>query len=151
MPEQRGGSARRLCRRAGKAMTIGKAAGIAAAVALALSAGGCASIISGQHDQVKIESEPPGQSCEVYQGGETVARVITPQTVTVERNSSGLLVVCGDAREREESGFNAWTFGNFIFFPIGTIIGLAVDWGTGADHGYGDVMVRGAAPGGGRG
>ena len=124
-------------------MSSGK---VAAAVASALALAGCASITSGQTDHVRISSDPPGQACEVYQGGDTIARIVTPQTVAVARTSSGLLVVCGDAREREDSGFNAWTLGNFLFLPVFPImlVGLGVDWVTGADHGYDDVMVKGA-------
>lgn len=117
------------------------AAAIAAVAALALS--GCASIVSGQTDMVRIDSRPQGQECVVYRGKETVARVVTPQTVPIERGTSGLLVVCGDSREREDDGFNAWALGNMLIFPpLGTIVGLLVDGSTGASRGYDDVVVR---------
>lgn len=117
-----------------------KAAALAATAALALS--GCASIVSGQTDMVKIDSSPSGQECIVYRGKETVARVVTPQTVPIERGTESLLVVCGDSREREDDGFNGWMLGNlFLFPPVGTIVGLLVDGSTGASRGYDDVMV----------
>lgn len=118
-----------------------KAAGLAAAAALALS--GCASIVSGTTDHVEISSEQPGQECVVYQGGRSVAQVTTPASVAVERTSSSLLVTCGGMQAKEKSGFNWWTLGNFLMFPPGgTIIGLLIDTITGAYHGYDAVVVK---------
>lgn len=121
------------------------AAGLAAGLALALSTGGCASIMSGQTDQVRVESEPQGQACEVTQGKETLARITTPQTITVPRSSSPLLVTCGTALETQRSRTNNWVMGNFLLFPVLPlmVVGLGVDGVTGAWHGYGDdVMVK---------
>ena len=121
-----------------------RAAGLAAAVASALALAGCASIMSGQTDHVRVSSKPSGQACQVYQGGNRVAEVVTPQVVAVERTGSGLLVICGEARERSASEFNPWVLGNFVFLLPGAIPGLLVDWATGASRGYDDVVVKGA-------
>lgn len=120
--------------------TVLRAAAISAATALLLS--GCATITSGGTDHVKIDSKPHGQPFEVYQGGSSVARGITPQTIAVERTSSGLLVICGGSREYVDSGFNGWTLGNLLLAPpVGTAIGWIIDGISGAVHGYDDVTV----------
>lgn len=116
------------------------AGALAAVAALALS--GCASIISGNTDSVRIDSEPSGQECNLYQGREMLDRITTPETVVVPRKGASLLVTCGEDRARAESEVNGWVLGNFLFFPIGTVIGMIVDIGTGAEHGYDDVVVR---------
>lgn len=92
-----------------------------------------------------MTSEPQGRACTLYQGADTVARVVTPQTVAVERTGEGLLAVCGEDREREASGLNPWALVNILFIPPGAI-GLAVDWATGASQGYDDIQVKGVLP-----
>lgn len=122
-------------------MSATRAAALAAATALALS--GCATVVSGGTDHVRIDSEPPWQKFEVYQGGSSVGSGVTPQTIAVERNSSGLLVICGGQREWVESGFNGWTLGNLLLFPpAGTAIGWIIDALSGASAGYDDIKVE---------
>jgi len=121
-------------------MTTIRAAALAAVTALALS--GCASIVSGTTDQVEIDSDPSGKDCVVYQAGDVVGRVTTPETIVVKRAASDLLVTCGDSRARAGSGFNAVTLGNIPLLALG-IFGLLTDAITGAYHDYDDVEVRG--------
>lgn len=122
-------------------MSATRAAALAAATAFALS--GCATVVSGGTDHVRIDSEPPGQKFQVYQGGASVGSGVTPQTIAVERNSSGLLVICGGQREWVESGFNGWTLGNLLLFPpAGTAAGWIIDALSGASAGYDDIKVE---------
>ena len=116
------------------------AGALAAVAALALS--GCASIMSGNTDSVRIDNEPSKRECNLYQGRDMLDRITTPETVVVPRKGASLLVTCGEDRARAESGVNGWVLGNFLLTPIGTVIGIAVDMGTGAEHGYDDVTVK---------
>lgn len=115
--------------------------------AVALLLNGCASIVSGTTDDIKIDTVPTGADCTVYRSGNVVGRVHTPQTVNVKRSGSPLLAVCENGeqtgRDTIDSGFNSWVLGNMLFIAPGAIIvGLVVDGVTGAWHGYDDAEVK---------
>lgn len=122
-----------------------KSAALAACVAM-LS--GCASIVSGSTDEVRIDSKPTGATCDVYRSGEILNRIVTPQTITVKRRGNTLLTTCEKdglaGSEKLKSSTNMWVLGNFGFavLPVITIVGLAVDGVTGAWHGYDDATVE---------
>lgn len=105
-----------------------------------LSAGGCASIISGRHADVAINSYPPDAEVSVRdQDGNMVATARTPAVVTLKRGR-GFLKKAEYTATIEKPGFatahvpiesrlNPWLFGNVLF---GGFVGLAVDPYTGA-------------------
>lgn len=102
-------------------------------VTIAASSSGCASVISGKHDDVQIRSNPPGAVITVdgTERGETPAKISLkrkiPHTVTLSKE--------GFAEETLSTrhGFNWWVlidavWGIFAFFPI------IFDMGTGAAY-----------------
>lgn len=120
---------------------------VLAAVAVAATLNGCASIVSGTTDDVEIRTNQPGAKCVVLRDGLQLFNGRTPASVKVTRSGDDLEVQCqdGPARGREtvESGFNAWVLGNFLLFPpLGTIVFLFVDGITGSWHGYDNVEVE---------
>ncbi|QDH16594.1 hypothetical protein [Swingsia samuiensis] len=100
---------------------------------------GCASIVSGGHQTIKITTNPPGAQCAVYQGGVQVGYIkSTPGSVTVSRKDSDLTVGCikphyDFSNAQNTSDLNGWVFGNLGF---GNLIGVVVDMATGSIHAY---------------
>jgi hypothetical protein len=114
---------------------------LASASALAaLTACGCASIISGRHAEVAINSYPPDAEVQVRdEQGRTVAAGRTPAVVSLKRGD-GFLKKAKYTATIEKPGYstahvpinstvNPWILGNVIF---GGIPGLVIDPYTGA-------------------
>jgi hypothetical protein len=107
---------------------------------LALAASGCASLVSGRHAEVAINSYPPDAEVMVRDDqGRTVAAARTPAVVSVKRGR-GFLKKAEYTATIEKPGYstahvpidstlNPWVFGNVI---VGGIPGLLVDPYTGA-------------------
>ena len=103
---------------------------------------GCATIISGSHQDVKIASTPEGSNFRVehltVSGSVPYLEGNTPSTISLNRKHSYLLTLLHQESETVEIPIeygrsSNWVFGNLIFFPpIGTIIGLYVDAISGA-------------------
>jgi hypothetical protein len=105
-----------------------------------VTASGCASIVSGRHAEVAINSYPPDAEVQVRdQQGRTVAAARTPAVVSLKRGNGFLkkaeytatIVKPGysTAHVPIDSTVNPWVAGNVIF---GGIPGLIVDPYTGA-------------------
>lgn len=114
-------------------MTIPKQATLfRAAVALAgCAAVGCATIISGKTQNLRVTSVPPGATVVAEPGG---YRVTTPAEITLRRKDAPYrLTFSLDGHEPYSvtisSGTNGWVWGNLI---LGGIIGIIVDSSTGA-------------------
>jgi len=105
----------------------------------AISLSGCASIVSGSHQDISINTSPEGAKCAVYRDGVQVGYVnSTPGIVSVSRRSSDIWVGCVKdnydfSNAKNSSDFNGWVIGNLGF---GGLIGLVVDMSTGASHAY---------------
>ena len=104
--------------------------------AFALS--GCASIIT-QGDQEVAVTTPMIEAAECSlsnaRGNWTVT---TPGRVEVVKSKTDLQIRCSktgvpDTETVAKSGFEPWTLGNIL---IGGLIGLGIDWATGAIHKY---------------
>jgi hypothetical protein len=105
-----------------------------------LGASGCASIISGRHAEVAINSYPPDAEVQVRDDqGRTVAVGRTPAVVSLKRGN-GFLKKAKYTATIEKPGYstahvpinstlNPWIAGNVIF---GGIPGLVIDPYTGA-------------------
>ena len=113
---------------------------LCACAAIALAAGGCASIISGRHADVSINSYPSDAEVLVRDDqGRAVAAARTPAVVSLKRGK-GFLQKAQYTATIEKPGFttahvpidstvNPWVLGNVVF---GGIPGLIVDPYTGA-------------------
>lgn len=109
----------------------------ALASVLALSA--CASIIEGANDPINITTSPAVPvRCTLTSGRESITSIV-PSTVTVKKSRTDIAVDCADpatgakGQTKIVSDIEPWVFGNIIF---GGLIGLGIDWGTGAAYNY---------------
>lgn len=114
--------------------SLGRLASATALVAAALLSG-CASIISGSHDDIMVKTDPEGADCTVYQGAEVLGHVNpTPGGIVVPRSYNDIFVRCVkedyEGEAMNTSGLNGWVFGNIIFGLIGAPIGVIVDTST---------------------
>ena len=101
---------------------------------------GCASIISGRHAEVAIDSQPANACVSVYnRRGQMVASSQTPAVVTLRRGDKWFRPARYTAKIEKpgyetahvpiRAGVNPWVLGNVVF---GGIAGLVVDPFTGA-------------------
>jgi len=109
-------------------------------VAVLLTPTGCASLVSGRHAEVAINTNPPGANVAVHDtNGRMVAAAQTPAVVTLKRGDWFLKQARYTATIEKpgyqtahvpiDSRVNPWIFGNVVF---GGLVGLAVDPYTGA-------------------
>jgi hypothetical protein len=104
-----------------------------------LSLNGCATIIEGSRDPINIITAPATSATCTLTNTRGTYNTLVPSTATVLKSRSDLNVSCRDPRTGAEgkgtvvSDVEAWAFGNIIF---GGLIGLGVDWGTGAAYNY---------------
>ncbi len=105
-----------------------------------ISASGCATIVKGTSQPVTVNTDPEGAVCTLSRGGETVAVINpTPETITVDKNSLAITVLCQKEGFEDNTGTLASeseamsVIGNMLF---GGMIGTAIDAGSGADRRY---------------
>lgn len=117
-----------------------------AAIAAAISAvclSGCASIVSGTSQEIKVVTNPPGASCALEREGGVIARVEqTPGGVTIKKTKHDITLKCNkegyqEATYLNHSGAEGATFGNMV---LGGGIGWAIDSASGADNKYDGVV-----------
>jgi len=109
---------------------------VTAALAVALS--GCASIVKGSSETIAINTIPGVRAACTLSNGRGTWRVATPGRVRVKRSMDDMDVTCSspgytDAEGTIPSDFQTWTLGNLL---IGGLVGLIVDWSTGAINDY---------------
>jgi hypothetical protein len=99
---------------------------------------GCASVVSGMHQNVQITSQPDAASVKVEQLHMTNNIVIwegkTPAEVKLSRRGSYLVTVSQPGYQNAQisvadNGLNGWVFGNIL---IGGLIGVTIDLISGA-------------------
>lgn len=106
---------------------------------LTLSA--CASIVEGSTDRVSILTNPPSSASCTLSNSRGSYSTLGSGTASVKKSKSDLNVTCLDPQTGAKgqstvvSDVEAWAFGNIL---IGGLIGLGVDWGTGAAYDYPD-------------
>jgi hypothetical protein len=112
---------------------------IASLAAASLMVNACASIVAGSTDEVEVVASPPANlTCSATnQRGSWMGTA--PGSISVKKSRTDLELTCADPH----SGVNGhatlasevepWVFGNIL---LGGIIGLGVDWGTGAAYDY---------------
>ncbi len=106
-----------------------KSAAFLVLISHSLLVSGCASIVSGRHQDVQVISNPPG--AEVMIDG--MKRGSTPMVVELKRSERHTIKLSKEGYLEEtrgtKKGFNWWFTGNII---VGGIIGIIIDFATGA-------------------
>jgi hypothetical protein len=124
---------------------------VAAIGAACIALAGCASVVKGSSQAMSVTTPPTdGANCTLSnsRGSWTLT---SPGTATVMRSKSNMEIRCSkagyaDASVTVGSGFEAWTLGNIIF---GGLIGIGIDWGTGAIQKYPESVQVPMTPSGG--
>jgi len=125
---------------------------IGAATAAALAAvtlSGCGTITQGTSQDIAISTSPPGGHCELNRHGEHVASLYsTPNSVVVDKSTKDITVTCAKpgyqtASLNLESDPSLGLFGNAI---IGGLIGVGIDYATGAANKYPNSALVPLAP-----
>jgi hypothetical protein len=111
---------------------------VAVITALAMAASGCASIVKGSSETIAIRTTPANGAVCTLSNGRGTWRVSAPGRVRVKRSADDMDVTCKslgytDATGTISSDFQTWTLGNLL---IGGLVGLVVDWSTGAINDY---------------
>lgn len=116
---------------------------------LALALTGCATVIAGTSQDIRIVSDPPGAECRIARDGVALAVVATPGSANVPRSKRDLTISCSsksgmpDVVETIPSVMHAGTIGNVI---AGGLIGVAVDAASGANNNYREMTFIVFAP-----
>ena len=118
----------------------------AAAVSLAaVCLSGCATIVSGTSQEIKVVTNPAGADCQFVREGSVIASVNnTPGGVTIKKTKHDITLKCNKVGYQEatylnHSGADGATFGNIV---LGGGIGWAIDSASGSDNKYtGEVNV----------
>lgn len=99
----------------------------------------CASIIEGSTNQINVTTYPATNcNCQLTNSRGSVTSY-APSTVSIKKSKSDLDITCSDPRSGASgntklvSDIEPWAFGNIL---IGGLIGLGIDWGTGAAYNY---------------
>jgi hypothetical protein len=104
---------------------------------------GCSSIIEGTSQQISINTNPSGASCNLMRKGESIGVLAsTPGSVKIQKTKDDITVLCdkpgfSQASYLNHSGAAGATFGNIV---LGGGVGWAVDSATGADNKYDPVV-----------
>ena len=99
----------------------------------------CATMFDGKTQAITVNTSPPQANCVFKRDGQDVGQIEnTPGSAVIEKNRDDVTVVCnkqgyGEATYLDKSGVAGWTWANIIF---GGLIGLAIDYGTGAINKY---------------
>ena len=118
---------------------------IAAIAALSVALSCCASIVRGSSQTIAITTPSATKAACTLTNPRGTWRVTSPGRVRVKRSKDDIDVTCtkpgfADATGTIPSDFNAWTIGNLLL-PLGIIIGLPVDFSTGAINQYDSVFM----------
>jgi len=108
------------------------------AILALLSLSACASITTGKHQSITVETTPiSGAHCDLSNDKGKWSLASTPGSVTVQRSYGELAVVCRkelhNGLHTAKSSTKGMAFGNIL---VGGIIGGAIDAGTGAAYDY---------------
>jgi hypothetical protein len=120
-----------------------------AVAGLALALAGCATVMAGTSQDIRVVSDPPGAECRIARDGVAIAVVTTPGTANVPRSKRDLVATCSsksglpDVITSIPSVFNGGTVGNVI---AGGLIGVAVDAASGANNSYQETTFVVFAP-----
>ena len=125
----------------GKTMRTSSVGSLALCLLAICAFSGCATIVSGRHEEVAIRSNPPQAHVAVRNGqGEVVASGLTPMKVQLDRSKGILKKPPHYTATLQKPGyqpsqvaidpnFNPWALGNIV---LGGPLGLAADAASGA-------------------
>jgi hypothetical protein len=111
----------------------------AAAACAVICLSGCASIVSGRSQEILVNTNPPGATCDLVRQGNVIATVAnTPGGVTIQKTKHDILLKCSkdgfqQATYFNHSGIEEMTYGNVV---IGGLVGWGIDSATGSDNSY---------------
>lgn len=123
-------------------------ASVATLCATVVALAGCATIIDGVTQAIKIESDPPGATCELRRAGATLGTVRTPGQMTVDKAWQDIDVTCTkDGFASGEATVKSITPESNIFTMVmGGLISSIVDSATGAHLRYPERTIVSLAP-----
>jgi len=106
---------------------------------------GCATIINGTSQSMTVATSPPNATCAVDRMGERIGMVQTPGSLRVDKSKNSLTVTCAKpgyqtASVTRSPSFSLVTLGNAI---AGGVIGVGVDFATGANFKYPEEVQMG--------
>lgn len=105
---------------------------------------GCATLVEGSSQVVRIETDPSEASCAILRNGQVVSTIpSTPATVSVFKEKGALRLRCNkpgylQAELQQTAEFSGTVIGNIFF---GGLVGAAIDMGSGATHKYPEMVV----------
>lgn len=100
---------------------------------------GCASIIEGRSQQIAINTNPAGASCDLTRKGLNIGHVSpTPGSTLIQKTKDDMIITCDkegyqQATYMNKSGTAGATWGNIV---LGGLIGWGIDSAAGADNKY---------------
>ncbi len=109
------------------------------AVSALMLTSACSSIVEGTSQEIVVNTNPSGASCELVREGAPIGRVAqTPGTVLIKKTKHDMTINCTKdgyqvATYMNKSDVAGATFGNII---LGGGIGWAIDSASGADNKY---------------
>lgn len=104
---------------------------------------GCASILGGTTQTIRVNTNPSGASCQILQGTRSVGTIdTTPGDFLTPKTRHNLGINCRkdgyeDSSRILSSGLEPWMLANLISAGW---IGFGVDWGTGAWNRYDEAV-----------
>jgi hypothetical protein len=115
---------------------------------LGLLGGGCATVTTGNRQDIAVVSQPEAADCILTRDGATIATIRTPGTVNVKRDAKPITVVCrkdnhDDNRAVMDSQLEGMTAGNLL---IGGLVGVIVDAASGANSRYAPSVLGRLTP-----
>jgi len=99
----------------------------------------CATLVNGSKQTVTITTDPPGATCRLTRGNETLGAIAaTPGSVQVSKSKNDINVVCEkngyqNVAVSRSPSFGGATFGNIL---AGGVVGVVVDAASGANYSY---------------
>lgn len=103
----------------------------------------CASVVDGTSQELTIDSNPKGAECMLNRNDKLLARVTTPDTITIKKTKHNINVSCTMDGFYESTAFlksktQDSTWGNIV---LGGGIGWAIDSASGADNKYDSYLT----------
>jgi len=104
---------------------------------------GCASILDGDSQEIKIKTTPPGATCQFIRKGEVIGSIAeTPGSLLVKKTKEDIFIICKkeghtEVKHHLKSEIGGATFWNIV---AGGGIGWAIDSASGADNKYDELI-----------